>query len=146
MNADKVSSPKISPGDVAEFFAEDTCGEARQKKSSLKRNMAWAEQQCSSSWVTPIRHFEESADESCSTQGSSEQKLVNTRSLRTHTNSLNIPASHFHGWLLTKMDTEGDVRPHSTHFSSQVTHLAKSSAGGKQQGLRVKTHLLSERF
>lgn len=86
------------------------------------------------------------ADESSSIQGSSEQKLFNTPSLRAHTNSLNIPASPFYIWLLTKTDTEGDVVPHPTHFWSQVTHLANPVGGGKQQGLRVKSHLLSESF
>lgn len=79
------------------------------------------------------------ADESCSIQGSSEHKLFNTPSLRGHTNSLNISASHFYVWLPTKLDTEGDVTPHPPHFSSQVTPLAKSSVRRKQQGLRVKT-------
>lgn len=55
------------------------------------------------------------ADESCSIQGSSEHKLFNNHSPRTHTNSLNIPTSHFHVWLLTRMDTEGDVTLHTSH-------------------------------
>lgn len=133
-NADKVSSPKISPGDVSEFFAVDKCREARQKASSLQRNnMAWAEQQCSSHGVTLIRHFEELMKAAAS-------RGVLNISFSEHvysghnTNSPNIPDSHFHVWLLTKMDTEGDVKPHSTHFSSQVTHPAKPSVGGKTTG------------
>lgn len=113
-------------------FLLETRGKARQKTSSLKRNMAWAEQQCSSSWVTLIRLFEELMKAAAPRGVLNMSFSILIHSGHTRYNSLNIPASHFHGWLLTKMDTEGDVMPHSTHFSSQVTHLAKSSAGGQQ--------------
>lgn len=55
MNADKVSSPKISPDDITLVL----CWRQVEASSLMRNNTAWADQQCSSSWVTLIRHFEE---------------------------------------------------------------------------------------